>query len=184
MPKRDSKNPGKWDPEGLEVFLVNARGRRELRAAPASWARRPCHVPTPEPCPLLPSPRRGTWGSEGAAGALGRMRLSQDPKQPKSRGFAHCQPSDHPAPRLSGGNIPKQVGSQGKRSEPEGNSPPVFPDAGKKKKKKQCPQIVARRRAPLSLGTRQEMRNDEGKGTGSEVPLGHVALEGSRCRLR
>lgn len=50
----DSENPGEWVAEGLEAFLVSARGRRELRTAPASRARCPCHVPAP-PRALSPS---------------------------------------------------------------------------------------------------------------------------------
>lgn len=142
----DSENPGKWVAEGLEAFLVSARGRRELRTAPASRARCPCHVPAPPPSlvPFCQAPREGRGAPEELLEPWEGRGSARSPKQPRSGGLARCQRSDRPAPRLSGGDIPKQVGSQGKMSKREGNSPPVFPAAGEKA---QCPRIAARRGA-------------------------------------
>lgn len=153
MPKRDSKNPGKWDPEGLEAFLVNARGRRELRAAPASWARRPCHVPTPEPCPLLPSPRRGTWGSGGAAGALGRTQNSQ-----KSEGSLAASPWIT-RPRGSPEEIFQNKSEAKGKGASQGETPLPSSLLLEKKKKNSVPKLWrgAGPRSPWGRGRKREM---------------------------
>lgn len=182
VPKRDSKNPGKWDPEGLEAFLVNARGRR---AESSSGQLGSPPLPRSHPGALSPSakpPERdvGFWRSRWSPG---KAEAQPGPKAAKKRRVRSLPALGSPGPAALRRKYSKTSRKPREKERARGKLPSRLPCCWKKKKKK-CPQIVARRRAPLSLGTRQETRNDEGKGTGSEVPLGHVALEGSRCRLR